>query len=256
MAIRIDLLPRYVGLRKWFKRILAACLALVGIFAVVLFALYYRDQLRLQTLKTNLENVRLIAQKTDDANAAAATAVGKAKPLQDTVNFFVDASRTGSQRAALLDLVRRYIYEGAVINTLDMSDGQTLKYSATVRTPDEFARLLNNFRRGTQPTGVLFSELPSGLGILGYPRRSAVTEKGKDGAAKDGTAQPAGATGDTGNQENIGETLRYIQFPNKIDGAGKLRQPLTIPVPPGDTPPAGAPGEPGAPDAPGAQPPA
>ena len=105
MAIRIDLLPRYVVLRRWFKRILLACLSLVSAFAAILFVLYYREQLRLQTLKVNRDAYEKIAKEAERAQSAAKSKEDEAKPFQDNVNFFVDAGRTGPERAALLDTV-------------------------------------------------------------------------------------------------------------------------------------------------------
>ena len=250
MAIRIDLLPRYVGLRRWFKRILVACISLVGTFAAVLFVLYYREQLRLQTLKENRDAYQTIAQKADAAKAEKEKAIKEAQPFQDTVNFFVDAGRTGPERAALLDTVHRYIYRGAVISQMDMSDGQTIKFTAMVRTPDEYANFLNNLRRGTAPVGILFADLPAGSGIAGWPKKT-LTPAGQEGQQP--AQQPAaGAQGEAGAP--AGGSVSYIVFPNTINASGKLREPVTIPAPPGETaapagdqpgaPPGGPPGGP------------
>ena len=175
MAIRIDLLPKYVAMRRWFKRILAVCLMLVSTFAAVLFVIYYREQLLLQTLKTNLANVRVLADKADAAQKAADASTSDSLPLQSNVNFLVDAGRSGTERAALLDLIRRYVYNGAVIGTVDISDGRVAKFSGMVRNPDDYARFLLNLRRGTVPVGILFSKPADGGGIQGWPNSSGTT---------------------------------------------------------------------------------
>lgn len=249
MAIRIDLLPGYVGLRRWFKRILAACLFAVVAFAAILFLLYYNEQLRLQTLLANRNNIESFAKQAEAAEAAAAAAEGQAKPMQDAVNFFVDAGRTGAERAALLDLLHRYVYAGSVVGAIDLSDGQTAKMTAMVRTPDDYARFLLNLRRGTVPTGVLFSELPSGSGIMGWPNKSGRAGGQGAGAAAGAPAVPGGQVGGAA----AGTAITYQVFPNSITASAKLREPIVIPSPPGEAAaggagaPGAAPGDPGAP---------
>ncbi len=248
MAIRIDLLPGYVGLRRWFKRILAACLILVGAFAGILFLLYYRDQLALQTLKTNLANIEPVAQQTEKAEAAKKAADAEASPLLASVGFFVDAGRTGSERAALLYLIHKYIYAGAVVGQIDLSDGQNAKMTALVSTPDAYATFLLNLRRGTVPTGVLFKNLPSGAGIKGWPDRSGAT-------ATQGAPQPGGtglvptAGGEPGQMGSATGAIRYRILPNSISVNAALNEPIVVPVPAGQAaaPAAGAGVDPGMP---------
>jgi hypothetical protein len=240
MAIRIDLLPRYVGLRRWFKRLLVACLSLVGAFAAVLFVLYYREQLRLQTLKENRDAYQKVATMADDAQSAAKKATSEAQPFQDTVNFFVNAGRTGPERAALLDTIHRYIYTGAVISSLDISDGQTVKFTAMVKTPDEYANFLNNLRRGTAPAGILFTDLPAGTGIPGY--NSGATTTGQNGQTAAQPTPTGGATGGTAPQ-----SVPYVVFPLTINASGKLLNPVVVPTEPGAAAPAPTEGQPGAP---------
>jgi hypothetical protein len=247
MAIRIDLLPRYVGLRRWFKRLLVACLSLVGVFAAVLFVLYYRDQLRLDTLKTNRDAFQKVATLADTAQAAADKATNDAKPFQDTVNFFVNAGRTGPERASLLDIVHRYIYTGAVINSLDISDGQNAKFTAMVKTPDEYANFLNNLRRGTAPAGILFTDLPAGAGIPGYNNGLTTTAQGGQPTAQAAPAQAGAAA------EATAQSVPYIVFPLTINANGKLLNPIVVPAEPGAAPVAPDAGQPGAPPAPPTQ---
>lgn len=263
MAIRIDLLPGYVGLKRWLKRIAAVCALLVVGFAAVLFVLYYKEQLELQTLQTNRDNIKKYADMADTAAKKATDATTQAKPFQDAVGFLVDAGRTGSERAALLDLVRRYVYANAVVGAIDLSDGQTAKMTVLVKNPDEYAKFLLNLRRGTTPTGVLFADLPSGSGINGWPNVSGGGSSGGGGGAGAGAApMPGGAPGmpgggfqtntNTNDKDKDPNALMQKIFNNKIDVTAKLREPVVIPSPPGAAAsPAGGAGGPGGPGMPG-----
>ena len=270
MAIRIDLLPRYVALRRWFKRISAICVMLVGTFAAILGLIYYRDHLRLTKLKTDRENIKVFADKTDIAEAAAKSAEAEAQPMQSTVNFFVDAGRTGSERAALLDLIRRSVYNGAYIGTLDISDGKKVVFSGMIRTPDDYARFLLKLRQNAAPTGILFANLPVGSAISGWPNKSGAsgnTTGGQPGGAPVG--RPVGAPGTPGLPGGPGQTQTgaatsdealYYVFDNKVDATAELRNPIVIPAVPGAAVAAPGAGGPGAmpgmpPGAPGAGPP-
>ncbi len=255
MAIRIDLLPGYVGLKRWLKRIAAVCALLVVAFAAVLYLFYYKEQLELRTLQANRDNIEKYAQMADAASKAASDATTKAKPFQDAVGFMVDAGRTGAERAALLDLVRRYVYANAVVGAIDLSDGQTAKMTVLVKTPDEYSRFLLNLRRGTTPTGVLFADLPSGSGITGWPNVSG--GGGSSGGGGGGTATPPGAEAGTpggggGGQTNVSTTPNALMqkiYENKIDVSARLREPVVVPTPPGAAaaPAGGAGGAPGGP---------
>ena len=255
MAIRIDLLPGYVGLRRWFKRILVACVALVGLFAVVLSLLYYRDQLVLQTLKTNRQNIETFAKQTEAADDARDKAIAEAKPMQDAVNFFVDAGRTGSERASLLYLIRRYIYADAELRLLDLSDGQNVVMEAKVASPDKYANFLMRLRNGTVPTGVLFKDLPSGAGIKGYPAKP--DGNAQQAGAPDMVPTAAGAPGAVAQNNAVG-VIRYRNLPNSISIKAALNEPVVIPAPPGGaaTQAAGAAGDPAMAGDPAAPPPA
>jgi hypothetical protein len=255
MAIRIDLLPGYVGLKRWFKRIAAVCALLIVGFAAVLYLLFYKEQLELQTLQTNRDNIKRYADMADSAAKAATAATTKAKPLQDAVAFMVDAGRTGAERAALLDLVRRYVYVNAVVGAIDLSDGQNAKMTVLVKNPDEYSRFLLNLRRGATPTGVLFADLPSGSGITGWPNVSGGGGSGTGGGgaapAAGGEAGAPGGGTQAGNKATDQNTLMQKIYNNKIDVSAKLREPVVIPVPPGAAAaPAGGAGGPGAPGAP------
>jgi hypothetical protein len=265
MAIRIDLLPGYVGLKRWLKRIAAVCTLLIVGFAAVLYLLYYKEQLELQTLQTNRDNIKKYADMAAAAADAASKATAKAKPFQDTVDFLVDAGRTGAERAALLDLVRRYVYSNAVVGAIDLSDGQTAKMTVLVKNPDEYARFLLNLRRGATPTGVLFAELPSGSGINGWPNVSGGGGAGAASSTPGGPGGPGGGASGGGTQTNDKNSdlnvLMQKIYNNKIDVSAKLREPVVIPTPPGagaaPAPGGGAGAMPGAmPGAPPGAPPA
>lgn len=252
MAIRIDLLPKYVAMRRWFKRILAVCLMLVSAFAAVLFVIYYREQLYLQTLKTNLANVRIFADKADAAQKAADASIQESLPLQSNVNFLVDAGRSGTERAALLDLIRRYVYNGAVIGTVDISDGRTAKFSGMVRNPDDYARFLLNLRRGAMPVGILFSKPADGGGILGWPNSSGTTGT-TTGTTPTAAPIPAPAPGQPQTGNTAVDATRYYIFPNNITATAELRDPIIVPTAPGETAGTAA-ATPGAPGVPGPPP--
>lgn len=246
MAIRIDLLPGYVGLRRWFKRILVGCVALIGVFAAILFLLYYRDQLALQTLKTDRQNIEQFAQKTEAAEEAKKKADAEAKPMLDAVTFFVDAGRSGSERAALLYLIHRYIYADAELKLLDLSDGQNAKMEANVESPDKYANFLMRLRNGTVPTGVLFKNLPAGAGIKGYPDRSG----GNNQNAQGGAAAPTPTAGGEPDMQNPNADfgmIRYRNLPNSISINAALNEPVVVPVPAGGAPAAQAGANPGDP---------
>lgn len=226
MAIRIDLLPRYVALRRYFKRTLAGCLLLVAICAAGLSAFYYHDYLQLQTLQVNVENVKPVAADAEATQQSADAFVSQAQPLQTTVDFFVDAARTGAERAAILDLIRRYIYNGAVIGSMDISDGTSAKLTATVRTPDDYARFLLNLRRGATPTGILFSSPAEAAGIKG----------GTGGTSGAPTPAPGPVPGAPPIAPVVApvDTAQYEVLPNSITASATLKDPVTVPSPPGE----------------------
>jgi hypothetical protein len=153
MAIKIDLLPGYVGLRRVFRNLLLGAAVLIGSVAAVLFLVYYKNQQELTAIATSLENVQSNANATKAAEGATATATSEAAPYEAVVKFMVAAGQTGPERAALLDLVSRQIYGGAVVSAIDLSDGQTARLNATVGTPEDYAQLLLELRRGSATNG-------------------------------------------------------------------------------------------------------
>ena len=153
MSIKIDLMPRYVALQRRFRNLLLLAGALLAGTAAILGLIYVKGQNDLAVMNRQWADATEVAGRTTTAQTAANTAISNAAPLESFVQFVVSAGQTGAQRAALLDLVRRYISPDAVISQIDMSDGQTAKITATLRTPDDYARFLLNLRRGSATHG-------------------------------------------------------------------------------------------------------
>jgi hypothetical protein len=231
MAIKIDLLPAYVALRRWFKRALIASVALVAAIGAILFLLHYRGQQQLAKLDEDIQGVEANAAATEAAEAAKLAADNTAAPLQAFTDFTVAAGKTGAERAALLDMVRRYIYGGAVVSSIDISNGQTVRISATMATPDDYARFLLNLRRGSASNG--------GPLFAAEPRTNSVRSTGVPGGPTTPFVRPG-----------PGPTPRTITFPLQVSAEGTLKDPVIVPAeagggaaaapggaPPGEPPP-------------------
>ena len=179
----------------------------------------------LETAKLNQSNFEAIAAKTKAATDAEAAAVTQAQAVSDTIAFMLAASKTGAERAALINQVRQYVYENAVVTGIDLSDGKTVKINAQVTTPDQYARFLVNLRRASDTNGgPLFAGLPKAGGVKGFPEGintyilPAIP-----------TDQPV-----------------VIPYPLNIAAAGNLKYPVVLPPDPvGAAPAAAAPGAPG-----------
>ena len=168
--LKIDLLPEYVALERRFWRVLLAGVLLLLLVAVGLGLHHLTNIRRQEKLAADIAGIQPTANLTTAATTAAANATAANLPVQTVVDFLASASKTGAERAALLDLTRRYIYDGAVVSLVDFTDGQTIQFRATVRTPDEYANFLLALRKGTESErGPLFSALPAANGIPGYP---------------------------------------------------------------------------------------
>jgi hypothetical protein len=140
--------------------------------------------------------------------------------VEGAINFMTASTRTGPQRAALLNLVRQYIYEDAIVSSIDISDGQKVSIKATVRTPDEYARFLLNLRRAT---GILFKGLPTASGPGGFANGAVPF------LAPTSTGEPV-----------------PIIYPIVVTAEGVLQNPVQIPPDPvgGAPAPGGQPGGP------------
>lgn len=234
MAIKIDLLPGHVKQRRNLQFAIAGsalALALVGTGLVMALD---AKQKELQTARQDLAVATEVSTKTTAADTAEKAAVAAAQPVNDTVGFMLVAGKSGPQRAALLNQVRQYIYIDTVVQTIDLSDGQSAVVEATVKNPTQYAQFLFNLRRAGPPAagetttdaGPLFSAAPKAAGVGGF----------NNGAAT--FIPPATPT----DQPVI------IVYPLKVQAQGPLKYP--IPVIPDPAVAAGATGAAGAPGGP------
>jgi hypothetical protein len=213
MAIKIDLLPGYVGLRRVFRNLLWAVVVLVGSVAGILFLVYYKNQQDLSRIAQSLENVKANADAATAAEGATTAANNEAAPYETVVKFLVAAGKTGPERAALLDLVGRQIYGGAVVSAIDLADGANAKINATVGTTEDYARLVLELRRGSATNG--------GSVFAADPRTNQVVPSGVPGfpAAPFRIPEP-------GAQPEI------IRFPLPVSITGVLLNPVVLPAEP------------------------
>ncbi len=248
MSIKIDLLPGHVKKRRNLQlAMMASVLALALVGTGLAMALNVKQK-ALLTTKTNLAVVTAVAAKTTAAETAKTTAEASTKPISDTVAFMLAASKSGPQRAALLNQVRQYIYVDTVVKSIDLSDGKTVNIEGSVKDPNEYAKFLFNLRRAGPPpagstttdAGPLFAAAPKAAGPGGFNNGAAVF------------VPPAAPT----DQPVI------IIYPLAFKATGPLKYPVpVIPDPaagaaPGATGVGGAPGSSNAPGgAPGGSPP-
>jgi len=213
MAIRIDLLPRYVGLRRVFKRILVVCVTVSCVFATALFVLWYHGEQELSTLKINEETFAKVAKEAETAEAEATAKEAEVLPYKAVVDFIQDASKTGAERAALLNQVKNYVYRGSVVDEIDLSKGDEFKIAGRVRTVDDVARFTMSLRQASVVNGgSLLKDLPGGEGVKGYPALKTVD-----------TAPPTGLPG----------MFVPLDYPLVVKSSGKLEYPVIIPQEPG-----------------------
>ncbi len=238
MAIKIDLLPRHVKLRRNLqKAILGSALALALVGTGLVMALDAKQK-ELQTAQTDLGVVTAVAAQTAAAQTAQTTAEATMKPVSDTVAFMLASSKSGPQRAALINQVRQYIYTDTIVNSIDLSDGKTVKINATVKDPRQYAQFLFNLRRAGPPppgatttdAGPLFSAAPVGTGPGGFNNGNTVFLP-----PPTPTDQPV-----------------IVIYPLKVEATGPLKYPIPVLPDPSVSATAGAPGAAGATGAPGA----
>lgn len=231
MAIKIDLLPAYVGLTKVFRRVVTLSLLSLGLLLTGLVLVYHSKQLELQTAQQNLQVAQGLANQTAAADTATQTANAARAGYDAANNFMLASSKTGAERSALLNLIRQYIYENSVVRSIDITDGRTVTIVATVTTPDEYAQFLARLRRAT---GVVFAANP-------LPRVSGV-----GGFAN-------GATPLVVPQPDPGSAPVVVNYPITLTAQATLLNPIQLPVDPvgGGATANGAPGAPGFPGPPG-----
>jgi len=255
MSLKINLLPEYVRLQRVFKRVIAICLSIFVAVGVLLFLLYYKKGQELKVVKADLEAIEPTAKEAEATKSEAAAIESSSLPKRGAIDFVTSASRTGPERAALLDLISQYVYGGAVISSLDISDGQTVNIKATVKDPDEYARLLNNMRRGSDTKGALvpvFTGPVTGSGVPGFPPPRP-GDNNQQGGAQPGAAGAPGQPGAPGQQASpISVTQpQIIVYPVPIDLTAKLKNPVALPPDPVGAAPAAGGGVGGPPGAPG-----
>ena len=209
MAIKIDLLPEYVKLKKDLIRISSACVVVIGCFYAGLSLAYEKDQLELRTIQTNDDTYKVLAAQAAQHNQAATDAQSQAAPMQNVIDFVYAASKTGPTRAAMISLVRSYIYDGALVGTIDMSDGKMVYIGAKVKNSDEYAKFLETLRRGADKN-VLYGLPPSASGIAGFPA---------------GTTQFISPSPDPSGREIV------LDYPLNITAGGPLAHPEVLTMP-------------------------
>lgn len=239
MAIAIDLLPGYVGKEKLFKRLLAGALLLLVVVGGVLYSIYYKNQQLLHKYTEEADLLQPFATQAQTVQQAADKVVGETAPMQAAVSFMADASKTGPQRAALLNLVTKYIYykdgHGAVISLLDISDGATVTMNATMDTPEDYNRFLTTLRSGSAlrtPPGPLFADNPTASGIPGFPPPppNASNNGGTGGGSSGGYP---GSSGGGGQQIAHAPGEPYVKlFPLTVQAKGTLKNKVTLPPDP------------------------
>ncbi len=220
-GLKINLLPGYVKKKEILKRTIIGCVVATGLVASGLLVVLEQRRLDLQTVNTNLAAAQTVASQATTVEAEKNASLGTAAPITTAVSFMASASKTGPQRAALLNLVRQYIYEDAIVSSIDISDGQNIKILATVRTPDEYARFLLNLRRAADVNGgTLFKGLPIASGPGGFANGAVpFLRNGGDGS---------------------GQPVPQI-YPVNVTAQGVLLNPVQIPPDPvGDAPAGGA----------------
>ncbi len=227
MAIKIDLLPGYVKLKRDLHRSIAACVVATGAIAGVLLMVLEQRKLDLQTVEANRLVAEAVAAQVTAASNAKSASDAEAAPLLNAVSFMSAASKTGPQRAALLNLIRQYIYEDAIVSSIDVSDGQKVVIRATVRNTSEYARFLLNLRRASDTQGgTLFKGSPVASGPGGFA----------NGAVP--FVRPSG--------DGTGQAVPII-YPINVSAEGVLLNPVQLPPDPVGGPAAGGAGFPGGP---------
>ena len=157
MATKIDLLPGYVKWTKRFHYTIAGAVVGLGLWTGGLLLIYHSKQLELQTAQENEVASKVVADAAAAAATAKDTAVSNAGSYITANNFYLDACKTGSKRAAILNLIRNYLDQNSGIKAIDISDGSKVVISASVANPDQYAQFLLGIRNAT---GVVFSANP------------------------------------------------------------------------------------------------
>ncbi|MBW3635601.1 MAG: hypothetical protein KY445_03920 [Armatimonadetes bacterium] len=218
MAIKIDLLPVYVKLKRTLHRTIAGSIVTFALIGAGLALVLQQRKLELQTAEENLAAAQAVAEKATAAKSRASAAAAEAAPLVGAVSFMAGSAKTGPQRAALVDLIRRNIDADAVVSSIDISDGQKVVINATVRNPNEYARFLLNLRRSSDVNGgTLFKGLPVAAGPKGFGKGAELFQM----------------------PTSTGETIE-IRYPVTVVAEGTLLNPVQLPADPTGAAPATA----------------
>ncbi len=210
MATKIDLLPGYVKWTKRFHYTIAGAIVGLCLWTGGLILVYHSKQLELQTAEQNRDAAKIVADAAGAAQTATTTAIGNAGAYTAANNFFLASTKSGSQRAALLNLITRYIDVNSVVKSIDISDGSKVTILATVTTPDENVQFLRQLRNAT---GVLFvtnPKLTTSVGGFGNGAQPLIVP------------QPA-----------PGSPSIVINYPITLQAEGTLITPLTAAPDPG-----------------------
>lgn len=212
MAIKIDLLPVTVALRRRLQRVIMLSLVTLALAASALVLVLDAKQKEYKTAEADRTTIEARATLATNAKALEDGFIGTAKAKTDTIGFMLAASKSGPERAALLNQVRQYVYEAAVVSAIDLSDGKNLRVEAQVKDPNEYANFLFNLRRAsaTPPYGgPLFAALPRAGGVEGFPNGAYL-------------ARPP-----TPSDQPI-----VFVYPLKIAAEGPLKYPVVLPPDP------------------------
>ncbi|RYX81821.1 hypothetical protein EON83_22440 [bacterium] len=220
MATKIDLLPGYVKWTKRFHYTIAGAIVGLGLWTGGLILVYHSKQLELQTAQQNRDAAKIVADASTTAKAAEDKAISDAGGYNTANAFFIDACKSGSTRATLLNLITNYIDINSVVKSIDISDGRRVVIVATVATPMEYSRFLLRLRNAT---GVVFADQP----------RLTTTGVGGFGNG----AQPLVVP-----QPEPGSPAVVFNYPITLQAEGNLLNPLTVPADPTGGAAAGAPG--------------
>lgn len=212
LSPKIDLLPPYVRMRERFRLLLKIVPLVLLLVALALGFAYWQMTSNVRLVNEAYAALEDRETKTKAAEAATATANTKTAPLLSAVKFMVDAGKTGPERAVLINIIRNYIYSGADVESIDVTDGRTVKIVARVETPDEYANFLYRLRQGSiSNSGVLFAA---------DPKTSAVTV--------------AGVTVPGGNNPSFirpapGFEPVPVIYPLTVTAIGLLKDPIVVP---------------------------
>lgn len=157
MATKIDLLPGYVKWTKRFHYTIAGAIVGLGLWTGGLLLIYHSKQLELETATQNQDASKIVSDAANTAAEQTDAAISSAGSYNTANNFYLEACKTGSKRAALLNLVKNYLDINSVTKTIDISDGTKVIITATVTTPDQYAQFLLRIRNAT---GVVFAANP------------------------------------------------------------------------------------------------